>query len=241
MKPLMPLVAGAALVGGFAYWIGRSSNDVAQARPVEAPAPVVAVTEPAPRVPAPRPMPTLERRRAEPSRGLSADLGASDAKIRRAAVLEVAQSSDPDPKLMLAASRDSNGEVARTAMTSVVKLYEAGQVPVSDMIGLAKDRSIHERVRIVALNGLGVVPNAEAADLLVRLLASGDTLERRSAAALLGNQDPEVAVPALIRALGDADEYVRSNALESLRLRSRGRDFGTDAGAWQSWWQAQRR
>ena len=48
MKPLMPLVAGAALVGGFAYWIGRSSNDVAQARPVEAPAPVVAVTEPAP-------------------------------------------------------------------------------------------------------------------------------------------------------------------------------------------------
>jgi hypothetical protein len=242
---IVTLVVGAGAVAAFAFWIGRSSNDVAQAKPalVEPTPSTIARAEERARIPAPRPTPapTLARRPPEPSAGLGADLVASDPKIRRAAVLEVAWSADPDPKVMLIASRDSDAGVARTAMTSLGKLYEAGQVPIAQMIALATDRSITDRVRIVALNGLGVVPNSEAADVLVKLLGSGDTLERRSAAALLGNQDPQLAVPALIRALGDSDEYVRSNALESLRGRSRGRDFGTDAGAWQAWWQAQSR
>jgi len=55
------------------------------------------------------------------------------------------------------------------------------------------------------------------------------------------HQDPEVAVPALIDALADADEVVRANALEALRGRARGRDFGSDAGAWRAWWQSRSR
>ena len=66
-------------------------------------------------------------------------------------------------------------------------------------------------------------------------------MERRTAAILLAHQDPELAVPALIGALGDADEYVRSNAVEALRARSRGREFGLDAAAWRAWWQARPR
>jgi len=62
-----------------------------------------------------------------------------------------------------------------------------------------------------------------------------------SAAILLVHQDPELAMPALIGALADTDELVRSNALDSLRARSRGRDFGTDAAAWRAWWQARPR
>ena len=46
------------------------------------------------------------------------------------------------------------------------------------------------------------------------------------------------AVPALIRALADADEYVRMNAVESLKHFARGRDFGQDAAAWLRWWQS---
>ena len=51
-------------------------------------------------------------------------------------------------------------------------------------------------------------------------------------------QSADVAVPALIGALADADDYVRGNALESLKRLARGRDYGTDANAWRSWWQS---
>jgi HEAT repeat protein len=81
-----------------------------------------------------------------------------------------------------------------------------------------------------------VIATPEAAALFTELVAHGADIDRRSAAILLQHQAATTAVPALIAALADSDEYVRMNAVESLRSFARGRDFGTDAAAWQRWW-----
>lgn len=239
-RHVIAIAGGVVVVLGVGFWLGRSpSHDVASAEPAvvekaETRAAIAPIVKHAPAAPA---MP----RRAEPAPGLLQDLGAADPKIRRAAVDEIIKSSDPDPKLLLAASKDSNLDVSFAATNGLAKLYADGQVPVAEMMARAIDHSSNLRVRSASLNAFGAVPSPEAAELLVRLVTGGDELERRTAAALLGNQDLELAVPALIRALGDSDEYVRGNALESLRRRSRGRDFGIDAGAWQAWWQSRSR
>lgn len=239
-KPMIAVAVVAAL--GTGLWLGRSSDETARATSttttVEPEQATVARRARAPAAAQPRP--SLARPRREAARGLATDLASSDPRIRRAAVAEVAREEQPDPQTLLGASRDPDLDVARLAIAGVSKLYADGQISTREMIALASDRAIPTRARTAALNGLGTVPNAEAAALLVTMLATGDTFERRMAAALLGNQDVELAVPALIAALRDADEYVRGNALESLRLRSRGRDFGMDAGAWQAWWQSAR-
>jgi HEAT repeat protein len=91
------------------------------------------------------------------------------------------------------------------------------------------------------MNGLAGAQTPESAAYLADMLARGDSFERMNAAILIGHQDLEIAMPALIRALGDGEERVRNNALETLRGRSRGRDFGSDAGAWSAWWQSRPR
>jgi HEAT repeat protein len=96
-------------------------------------------------------------------------------------------------------------------------------------------------VRGAAIKGLGVGASPDRAAALADLLARGTDIDRRSAAIVLVHQDPAVAVPALISALGDADDVVRSNARESLRAIARGRDLGPDAAAWSRWWQARSR
>jgi HEAT repeat protein len=171
---------------------------------------------------------------------LARDLRDPDPKIRSAAVREVANGADPDPTILLAASRDPDLSVGVVATEALGKLHAKGEVSVEDMIARATDHRLNERVRASAINGLGLVPSPQAAETLTRML-SGDLLERRSAAILLAHQDPELAVPALIGALADADEVVRTNALEALRTRSRGRDFGSDAAAWRAWWQSRPR
>ena len=176
--------------------------------------------------------PSLPKRTAP---GLEEDLRDPDPKVRRAAVREAAKDGG-DAQLFLAASRDRDQEVAILATEALGKLHARGEVPASEMIARVVDKSIDERVRVSAINGLGVVASPEAAQTLVELVARGDTFERRSAAILLVHQDLELAVPALITALGDADAVVRTNALESLRTRARGRDFGLDASAWRTWW-----
>jgi HEAT repeat protein len=239
---------GIGIVGlvGFGVWLGRSASSPSstEVRAATEPAPAEATPPQSPaatraRVPVAPALPARHVASSDPS--LAADLRAADPQIRRAAVREVARTSDPDPSVMLAASRDADQEVAGVAMQALGPLYAAGQVPVKEMIARATDRTINERVRSRALDNLGAVENADAAGVLVDLLAKGDVLERRTAAAGLARQDMAIAVPALIRALGDADEYVRGNALEALKARSRGRDFGTDAGAWQAWWQSRPR
>jgi len=245
MRPIVVIGIAAAGVLAFGIWLGRSSSSPAvsdvSAAPARAP---IAPAASSARAHVPAIAPVLAARRSNPTQeapGLAADLVAADPKIRRAAVREVVRSGDADPAMLLAASRDPDLEVGATATEALGKLYAEGQVPLKEMVARATDHGLNERVRVSALNGLGLVANADAAGVLVELLARGDVTERRSAAILLVHQDLTIAIPALINALGDADEYVRSNALESLRARSRGRDFGSDAGAWQSWWQSRSR
>ena len=244
-----PLVLGAAAAGLLAagLWLGHASSaasePVASEAAPRAPrsAPTAPVAGPVMRAPATTPAPTLARRTASPDRALAADLADPDPKVRRAAVREVAADPAADPATLLAASRDPDLEVGVVATARLGKLHEAGELPAAELIARARDRSLDPRVRLTALDALGVVPSPEAAAFLADLLSGGDTFDRTNAAILIAHQDLEIAVPALIRALGDAEPQVRSNAVDALRLRARGRDFGSDAAAWQAWWQARAR
>jgi hypothetical protein len=235
MRAKVLLGVGAATLLAAGVYLGRSSTSAAQ---VSAPSPVAA-TAPPPRARVSMPTPAPHRAKATPA--LAADLTDANPRVRATALRDAAKDPDADPAILLAASRDPDVNVAMIATDLLGKRYAEGAVPMQEMLDRARDRGLHARVRTGALNGLGVVAAPEAAALLSDLLAHGDLLERRSAAILLVHQDPEVAVPALISALGDADEVVRANALDALRTRSRGRDFGRDAAAWQAWWQSRPR
>ncbi len=231
------LATGALALLGAGLWLGRTSSATAE---------TPAVSQPAPRPAAiPRTVttaaPTLAPKRTEPSRALAADLTDDDPKIRRAAIKEVARDPNSDPAALLAASRDPDIEVGILATEGLAKLHAAGNLPAGELIARAGDHALNERVRVAAMNGLVGAQTPESAAYLADLLARGDTFERLNAAILIGHQDPEIATPALIRALSDGEPRVRDNALESLRTRSRGRDFGTDAGAWTAWWQSRPR
>lgn len=239
----LALGIAAAGVLGLGIFIGRSSSASSEA----APAPQTTATASAPRgaelpvrpatVAAARP-PTL----AKPmSRALVADLEDTDPKIRRAATRELAKQPDNDPQRLLALSRDPDVGVGILAMEGLGRLHASGNLPAAELITRVGDHALDEKVRTAAFNALGVVPSPEAAQYLADLLARGDTFERLNAAILIGHQDLDVAVPALIRALGDSEARVRENALETLRTWTRGRDFGTDAAAWQAWWQSRPR
>ena len=233
-------LGAAALLGG-GLWLGRASSATAHSSAPTAAPTIRSAAIPASSAPAPRAArtPTLSSRTTVATPGLAADLNASDPKIRRAAIREAARDANVDPAILLTASRDPDLEVGFTAMTALGTRYADGSVPASELIARATDRGLNDRVRGSALNGLGVVAAPAAAALFVDLLAHGNVMERATAAILLVHQDPDVAIPALIAALGDADDHVKANALESLRSRSRGRDFGTDAAAWQAWWRGQ--
>lgn len=224
------LATGALALVGAGVWLGRSSSATAETPAVSAPAPRTAAIPQPPRAPAPA------LKQAEPSRALQADLSDADPKIRRAAIREVS-----DATTLLAASRDPDLEVGILATEGLARLHAAGTLPAGELIARAGDHALNERVRVAAMNGLAGAQTPEAAAYLADLLARGDTFERLNAAILVGHQDLEIAMPALIRALGDSEPRVRDNALETLRTRSRGRDFGSDAGAWSAWWQSRPR
>jgi HEAT repeat protein len=239
----LALVAGAAVLLGAGIWLGiatTTSSKAADPAPVAAEMPATATAAVAPARTARTSPPALSPRHAPTSVSLAADLHDADPKVRRAATRELARGKDPDPAALLAAARDPDLEVSMVATSGLGKLYADGQISTADMVARATDRTSQQRVHVLALNGLGTVPTAEAAALLTDLLRSGDVVDRRSAANLLQSQDAELASPPLIDALADADEGVREAALASLRARSRGRDFGTDAAAWRAWWQAHR-
>ena len=235
------VAAGGALIGAGAYLARASSSaDLAASSSSSASS---AITTPVASAPGLAPahraaVPTPALQHAAPMPGLAADLRDADPRVRRAATAELARDPDGDPRALLVASRDPDLEVSVVATTALGKLYASGALPASELVARIRDRDLPEKVRASALNGLGAVATPETAALLAELAQRGDTLDRRSAAILLGRQDPAIAVPALIAALGDADDYVRANAAESLRHLARGRDFGTDANAWRSWWQS---
>jgi hypothetical protein len=242
-RTLLLATCVAALVGG-GYWLGRSSSASAPAPAVVSAAPArtasLPVIGPHGAVAGARTMtpPALPSHAGDPT--LAADLVDRDPKIRSAAIREAAQDSNVDVKLLLDASRDRDLEVSLVATVALGKAYSNGRVAVTELATLTQDHSLDEKVRMAALNGLGLVASADAAALLARLATNGDAGERASAAILLQHQDLDLAVPALIHTLGDADAHVREVAHQSLKARSRGRDFGEDRAAWQAWWDSRR-
>ena len=210
---------------------GACRADAPPPAPVPAPAPVRSA-----RVATVPPAPTRRTNAA----AIERDLRDADPKIRRATLRELVAAGEVDVPTLTDAARDPDIDVAVLALDALGKRHAAGEVPAALLVERAADRVRDPRTRAAALNAFGTVASTEAADALVAMLRSGDLVERRSAAILLAHQALEVAIPALIDALADADEGVRANALEVLRQRSRGRDFATDAAAWRAWWQSQR-
>jgi hypothetical protein len=228
MQRLAIMTALAAALVGFGLWLGHAAGSA----PATAPAP--AITAPA-RAPVTSRAPHVAPGIAP---DLAADLHDRDPKVRRAAVAELAHAGANDPATLLDASRDGNLGVAVTATEGLGALYRDGRLEARELAVRVTDHQLAEKVRVTAMNELGTTASRDAATLFEDLLAHGDATERRSAAILFQHQDASAAVPALITALGDADEVVRGNALASLRHFARGRDFGTDAAAWQRWWQS---
>jgi HEAT repeat protein len=240
MKRIALTVAALVLLVAV-VWLahGAMSDDPAAATtasPSSRSAPSASPATTATTTPRPQARPQLAR---TASPGLDVDLRDADPQVRRNAVAEVAASDHPDPQLLLGASRDGDLGVAVVATEGLGKLYRNGEITARDLAART-DPSVPERVRVTALNGLGLVQSPDSASILVDQLAHGDPINKRSAAILLQHQDPAVAVPALITALSDADTMTRTNAHDSLVALARGRDLGTDASAWSAWW-AQRR
>lgn len=225
---LVALVAGGVALLGVGIWLGgqRAAADQPHvASQVERTQPALRVTRPVMPASAKPAMPGLDR-----------DLRDPDPRVRRNAIAELAASDAADPATLLAASRDANVDVALSATEGLGTLYRDGTLDADKLGALATDPNAPAKVRVVAINGLGLVPSPESAAVLAELVHSPDALAKRSAAILLVHQDPAIAVPALIGALRDPDENTRANARESLRTLARGRDLGDDAGAWQRWW-----
>lgn len=226
---LIALGTGAVALFGFGIWLG------AQRAAAEQPHVTAQVDRPAlPALRATRPVVLASAKPAMP--GLEQDLRDPDPRVRRNAIAELATSDAADPATLLAASRDANVDVALAGAEGLGALYRDGRIGADKLGALATDPAAPAKVRVVAINGLGLVPSPEGAAALAELVHSADDYAKRSAAILLVHQDPAVAVPALIGALRDSDENTRQNARESLRTLARGRDLGDDASAWQRWW-----
>jgi hypothetical protein len=232
------LAVCAAVLVGFGIWLGHATS--------AAPVAVTAVAAVTPSVPPPSVAPIVAPVVAPPrpalatahgDRGLTADLHDPDPHVRRAAIRELVHSDASDPATLLAASRDGDLGVAITATDGLGALYRDGRITAKDLSDRIVDHQLAEKIRVSALNGLGVVASQDAAAVLADLGAHGDSTERRSAAILWQHQAVDAAVPALIAELADSDDVVRANALESLRSFARGRDYGSDASAWARWWQ----
>src|SRR4051812_10366786 len=213
MKRPLLLVAGAAALLGAGMWIGRSSSSTSEASPATevAVAPRTATLPPTTTHALPPRQPQLARPAV--TAPLLADLADSDPKIRRAAMRDLVKSGEADPQQLLKAARDPDVGVSILAIDALGRMHAAGTVPAADLIALGADHALNERVRLTAINGFGQVPSPESAAFLSDRLANGDTFERLNAAILIGHQDLEIAMPALIKALGDSEERVRANAL----------------------------
>jgi hypothetical protein len=228
-RAIIGLAIGASGVLALGIWLGTQRAS-AQAPTSAAPTRIDEPLRPAPN--ARGRAPQLPARPIAP--GLDEDLRDPDPRVRRTAIGET-----DDVRVLGAASRDDNLDVAVAATEGLARLYRDGAIDARELVARASDAPA--KVRVAAINGLGVVPSRDSAAALVQLLASGGELERRSAAIVLVHQDLQTAVPALIAALRDSDDIVRGNARESLRTIARGRDFGDDAAAWSRWWQARAR
>lgn len=157
--------------------------------------------------------------------------------VRFSAIEDLARDPSPEAvEAVVSAVGDSDLSVGLRAGEALGRLYMEGRVPVETMIEKGGDPTIPFKSRMGVLSALSRKPDPAAAAYLVRLAKTGSPEERRMAVGMLGYQGPDVAVPTIIEALEDSDEWVRYNAAEALRHISRGRDFGRDRAAWEAWW-----
>lgn len=157
--------------------------------------------------------------------------------VRLSVIEDIATEPGPEAVEMLTlALSDSSVSVAARAGETLGNLYLKGLVPAETMIEKAKDSSIGFKARMGIISGLSKKPDPQAVEFLKQLMKSGSAEERRIAAGMIGYQGVDVAVPALLDALGDMDESVRYNVEEALNRISRGQDFGQDQKKWAAWW-----
>ena len=93
------------------------------------------------------------------------------------------------------------------------------------MAMLAKRRRVALAERLTRMN----------ADTLRDYLADEEAEIRRAAALATAAKKNRSHTPALVRLLSDADADVRRAAEHALKALT-GKNFGSDAAAWQKWW-----
>ena len=156
--------------------------------------------------------------------------------VRAHAMAELAHGTTRDSGLLiLQGIRDESELVSEMAAGRAGAALAAGTVTPSEIDVLARDVELPRKTRILLVNSLGRMQSAEATRLLLDLAETGDEEERRNAMALLPNQGLEIAAPALVAGLADADRWVRYNAHEQLQRLGEGHDFGEDPQKWSEW------
>ncbi len=141
----------------------------------------------------------------------------------------------------LQGAADIPGESA-PGETAVIALGRIGS-PATEAVGfLLETLSEHPKgaIRQAAAEALAKIDpyNETVIRALIQSLEEDEVQNvRESAAIALGWIGPPAApaIPALIQALGDV-VYVQGDAAKSLAAIT-GEDFGTDAAAWQAWWE----
>lgn len=165
------------------------------------------------------------------------DLTDPSPSVRLKAIQEVA--ADPTPEAVArveAALNDADLSVSATAGRVLGELYERDLVPAQTLIEKVSDPVLPLKSRGGMLSALAGKPSPDVLPFLLERLRNGQPEERRMLAGTIGYQGVQIAVPALLDALGDPDEWVRYNAAEALTYISRGRNFGSDRGEWEAWW-----
>lgn len=93
----------------------------------------------------------------------------------------------------------------------------------------------NDRVRMAACTAWGRRGGPAAIQQLsTRYESDADLGVRLRALAALAELDDDAAIPAIAKALDDADPVVRNRAMQSLKQLS-GRDLGNDVDAWRRW------
>ncbi|MBI2891524.1 MAG: HEAT repeat domain-containing protein [Nitrospirae bacterium] len=180
-----------------------------------------------------RPNAKMPRVEAEPE----LDLSDADPGVRLQAIESLAESPTPEAIESIARSMsDADQAVSFNAGQKLGELYLKGDAPRSLLIERARNRMLRFEDRMGVLSALCRKPDPDVQPFLLSVLKTGAAEERRLVAGMLGYQGPDVAVPPIIEALEDSDEWVRNNAAEALRHISRGRDFGLNRAAWEAWW-----
>jgi hypothetical protein len=228
-----------------------AASDLTGAPPAQSP------STPAAAAPATPVAPPLERRAplpppaAPPPRGAAArpppqretvdlaliEVRDDDPAVRAHSVLVLGRAKTPEAAAaLLETVRDPDPNVSTMSAMQLDEAYQAGLVSFEQMHTLATDLNLGPGAHFAAFAGLAKVADPRAAEFLLERLKNGTGEERRTAAGMLQHQGAAIAVPALIEALGDGEQWVRYNANEQLRALARGRDYGEDAAAWSRWW-----